>query len=380
MSSANVERVIVIGAGPAGMATAHALNKVGLKAVILEKEARIGEPWRRRHKNITLNTHRDLSAMPGMAFPKKTPAFPGRDAVVAHLTAFGEGNRLPIEYGVHVDAISRAGDLWAVRANGVTRLARDVVVATGRDKHPYMPEWKGLADFGGTLIHAADFGEAARYAGKSVLVIGAGNSGFDLLNHLIRAKTGQLWLSARNGPAILPKRIANVAVHKFSAVTAALPNRLADAVVATTQRLIWGDMTRHGLPPAPGGGVSRLRGDYTAIAADDGAMAAIKAGRISVVPTVREFLADGGVTLTDGRTIRPDVTIAGTGYRTGLEDLVGEYGVLDDRGFPLVNGASHPNAPGLWFLGMRPNIRGCFHAAVQQAGAIAKAISRARRG
>lgn len=379
MFTTDVERVIVIGAGPAGMATAHALEKTGVPAIILEQEARIGEPWRRRHKNLTLNTHRDFSALPGMSFPKGTPAFPGRDAVVAHITAFGETHKLPIEYGVTVDAISREDGVWAVRTNGTRRLARDVVVATGRDKHPYMPDWKGAKTFGGRLIHAAEFGAASDYAGKSVLVIGAGNSGFDMLNHLARAKTGQLWLAARNGPSILPRRIAKVAVHKLSPLTDALPDRLADAVVATTQRLMWGDMTRYGLPSAPGGGVSRLRSEYTAIAADDGAMAAIKAGRIIVVPTVREFLANGDVVLSDGRTIRPDVTIAATGYRTGLEGLVGEYGVLDDKGFPLVNGADHPNAPGLWFLGMRPNLRGCFYAAVQQAGAIAKAISHNRR-
>ncbi|PSJ57972.1 flavin-containing monooxygenase [Pseudaminobacter soli (ex Li et al. 2025)] len=379
MSSTDVERVIVIGAGPAGMATSHALGKAGVASVILEKEEHIGGPWRRRHKNLTLNTHRDLSAMPGLTFPKGTPAFPHRDQLVEHLTAFGKHHRLPIEYGVTVDGISREDGFWAVRANGERRLARDVVVATGRDKHPYTPEWKGASAFGGRLIHAAEFSEAANFAGKSVLVIGAGNSGFDMLNHLIRAKTGQLWLAARNGPSILPKRIAKVAVHKLSPLTNALPNWLADAVVGTTQRLMWGDMTRYGLPKAPGGGVSRLRSDYTAIAADDGAMNAIKAGRIKVVPTVREFLPDGNIVLDDGRTIRPDVTIAATGYRTGLEGLVGEFGVLDERGFPLVNGASHPNAPGLWFLGMRPSIRGCFYASVQQAGQIAKAISHSRR-
>jgi cation diffusion facilitator CzcD-associated flavoprotein CzcO len=379
MSSTDVERVIVIGAGPAGMATSHALGKVGVASVVLEQAAHIGEPWRRRHKNLTLNTHRDYTAMPGLTFPKGTPAFPHRDQVVEHLTAFGKHHRLPIEFGVTVDAIAREDGLWAVSANGAKRLARDVVVATGRDKHPYMPEWKGAKEFGGKLIHAADFGQASDYDGKSVLVIGAGNSGFDLLNHLTRAKTGQLWLAARNGPSVLPKRIANVAVHKFSPVTNALPNWLADAVVGTTQRLMWGDMTRYGLPKAPGGGVSRLRSDYTAIAADDGAMNAIKAGRIKVVPTVREFLPDGRIVLDDGQTIRPDVTIAGTGYRTGLEGLVGGLGVLDERGFPLVNGSDHPNAPGLWFLGMRPSIRGCFYSSVQQAGQIAKAISRNRR-
>ncbi len=379
MTATKIEDVIVIGSGAAGLAAAYALKEAGLSPVILEKEDRIGEPWRRRHKNLRLNTHRDLSRLPGAKFPRGTPAFPSRAEVIDHLTAFNEREKLPIEFGISVTEIFRDGDAWAVRTDKGTRRARDVVVASGRDREPFIPAWQGLADYRGRVIHSADFGEADDYAGKSVLVIGAGNSGFDALNHLIRARTGQLWLSARSGPTVLPKRIASVAVHKISPLTAALPVKLADKVIAATQRLVFGDMTRYGLPKAAAGGVSRLGSDYTAIAADDGAMAAIKEGRVEVVPGVLEFTPNG-VVLADGRTIDPDVVIAATGYRTGLEDMVGKLGVLDRNGTPLFNGPQPvPGWPGLWFTGMRPSLLGCFRNAVIQGEGIAKVIAKGRR-
>ncbi|TIX42364.1 MAG: NAD(P)/FAD-dependent oxidoreductase, partial [Mesorhizobium sp.] len=154
--------------------------------------------------------------------------------------------------------------------------------------------------------------------------------------------------------------------------------RIADAVMATTQRLVFGDLTKFGLPPAPIGGASRLSADYTAIAADDGAVRAIKAGTILVVPPLREFTQDG-IILNDGRLITPDIVIAATGYRTGLEQMVGKLGVLDGKGVPLFNGGdADPKLPGLWFTGMRPSIRGCFANARIQARAIAARIVKQR--
>lgn len=256
---------------------------------------------------------------------------------------------------------------------------RHVVVATGRDRQPFIPEWKGMKDFGGRIIHSADFGAARDYTGKKLLIVGAGNSGFDVLNHLVGANTARIWLSARNGPSLLPKRIGKIAVHRISPFMARLPVWLADAVITATQRLIFGNLTKFGLPPAPSGGASRLAADHTAIATDDGAVRAIKTGRIIVLPTVREF-AHGGVILANNHLIFPDIIIAATGYRTGLEQMVGKLGILDEKGVPLFNGGtSDPKLPGLWFTGMRPNIRGCFANARIQASAIAKEIKKAMK-
>ncbi|WP_217576878.1 NAD(P)/FAD-dependent oxidoreductase [Mesorhizobium sp. GbtcB19] len=374
-----LEGAIVIGAGAAGLAAAHALAKAGVTIQILEREQRLAEPWHRRHDNLHLNTHRDLSSLPGVSFPAGTPAFPHRSTVIRHLNDFAETHSLPIALGVVVDEIEFRGDHWLLRTSEGLKAARHVVIATGRDRQPFIPAWKGMEGFSGRIIHSADFGRASDYASKKVLVVGAGNSGFDTLNHLSGAETGQMWLSARNGPSLLPKRIGKIAVHRISPLMASLPTWLADAAMAATQRLVFGDLTKYGLPPAPSGGASRLGSDYTAIAADDGAVDAIKAGRIIVVPQLREFGRDH-VVLDNGQRIAPDVVIAATGYRTGLETMLGKLGVLDAKGVPLFNGAANdPKLPGLWFTGMRPSIRGCFANARIQGAAIAGKIAGRKR-
>ncbi|PDQ21221.1 dimethylaniline monooxygenase [Mesorhizobium sanjuanii] len=366
--------VIVIGAGAAGLAAAHALIEAGVPTVILEKESRLAEPWHRRHERLHLNSHRDLSTLPGVGFPVGTPAFPHKTAVIRHLNDFSRTHSLPVEFDAAVEEIAFKGDHWVVGTNIGPRLARHVVIATGRDRQPFIPAWKGAGAFAGRIIHSADFGRAEDYVGQKVLVVGAGNSGFDVLNHLAGIETRNIWLSARNGPSILPKRIGKIAVHRLSPFMARLPLWLADAAMAATQRLVFGDLTKFGMPKAPSGGASRLTDDYTAIATDDGAVRAIKGGKIIVVPTVREFTRDG-VILGNDKLIAPDIVIAATGYRTGLERMVGKLGVLDGNGVPLFNGGeTDPKLPGLWFTGMRPSIRGCFANARIQAKAITQQI------
>lgn len=370
---------IVIGAGAAGLAAAHALKKAGVPTLVLEKERRLAEPWYRRHERLHLNSHRDLSTLPGVDYPAGTPAFPHKTAVIRHLNDFSQAYNLPIRLGVAVEEIAFNGDQWTVETSAGPLPAHHVVVATGRDRQPFIPQWKGADDFAGRIMHSADFGKAEDYAGKKVLVVGAGNSGFDVLNHLAGANAASIWLSARNGPSLLPKRIGKIAVHRLSPFLARLPVWLADAVMAATQRLVFGDLTKFGLPPASSGGASRLTDDYTAIATDDGAVRAIKAGQVVILPQVREFTRDG-VILDNGNLIAPNIVIAATGYRTGLERMVGKLGVLDGRGVPLFNGGeTDPKLPGLWFTGMRPSIRGCFANARIQAKAIAQQIVRQRR-
>jgi cation diffusion facilitator CzcD-associated flavoprotein CzcO len=237
-----------------------------------------------------------------------------------------------------------------------------------------MPDWPGAEAYRGALIHASAFGRAQDFDGKAVLVVGAGNSGFDVLNHLAGARPAKIWLSARRGPSLLPKRIGKGAVLRLGAVTSMLPTRLADASIAATQRLAFGDLTRYGLPPAPRGGASRLGAEQIAIAVDDGAVAALKAGRIEIVAPLARF-GTNEVHLQGGAAIAPDVVIAATGYRTGLEPMVGALGVLDENGLPRATGAEPTGRPGLWFIGMRPSLISYFHSAGVQARAIAQRIA-----
>jgi putative flavoprotein involved in K+ transport len=111
---------------------------------------------------------------------------------------------------------------------------------------------------------------------------------------------------------------------------------------------------------------------------DVGLVDQLYAGRVQVVPAVASFVADG-VVLADGRELEVDVVVAATGYRRGLEDLVGHLGVLDAGGAPRVHGArTDPDAPGLHFIGMLPTLAGMLFQINRDARAIARQIGRQR--
>ena len=132
------------------------------------------------------------------------------------------------------------------------------MIATGPDAEPVMPGWPGLASYPGTLIHAGQFRHADEMAGRDVLVIGPGNSGVDLLNHLVRSAAGTLWLSARSGMNITPLRLAGIPLHPVSLAGRRLPLRVQDANVRLVQRLAFGDLRRYGYPRSELGAFTRL--------------------------------------------------------------------------------------------------------------------------
>jgi len=252
--------------------------------------------------------------------------------------------------------------------------ARDIVVATGHAGVPRMPAWPGRDSFGGELLHAAEFGDIERYRDRKILVVGAGNSGSDILNHLAGIETGQVWVSVRHGPVVFPTRLLGLPVQLLSPVMELLPLRVVDRMLALTEFAAFGNLRKWGLRKHPQGGATRLVESDTAPAIDNGFVAALKAGRFTVVPRIERFEANR-VYLGDGNSVEPEIVIAATGYRTGLEPMLGHLGVLDRRGVPLANGAE-PLAgyPGLWFIGMRPRLPGFFYMAGRHAREITAAI------
>jgi cation diffusion facilitator CzcD-associated flavoprotein CzcO len=213
-----------------------------------------------------------------------------------------------------------------------------------------------------------------------VLVVGAGNSGSDVLNHLVEAGPRHLWVSIRHRSVVFPKRLLGVPVQLLSPIFELLPVQIADRFLQLTQRLAFGKLAKHGLKSHSTGGASRLAGDGTAPAIDTGFVAALKRGEIELVPEVAAFEGQS-VRFADGTEVRPELVIVATGYRTGLEPLVGHLGVLNDAGVPRMNGAERdPKNPGLWFTGMRPRLSGFFRAAGRDGIAIARLIEHDVRG
>jgi cation diffusion facilitator CzcD-associated flavoprotein CzcO len=374
-----VHPVIIVGAGLNGLAAAYELKIRGIEPVILDGAKETAAPWRKRHEGLRLNTHRLISHLPGKRIPRCYGAFPRRDDMVDYLDAYERSLGVPVHRGVWIERIDRAPEGWRLSTSSGVFPARQVIVATGHERVPSIPDWPGREGFEGELIHAAHFGRADRFRGKRVLVVGAGNSGTDVLNHLVREGTAALWVSVRNGPTVLPTRALGMPLQLLSPLMAFLPAKAVDGLMSATERIFLGNLRKYGIPKHPDGVATRLIREGVAPAFDNGFVAALKAGRVTALPSVARF--DGeAVILADGASVKPDVVICATGYRPGLEGLVGHLGVLDENGQPTHPGPlPHPDHAGLWFMGMTPRLPGVFHAARGEARQLARAVLRGEK-
>jgi putative flavoprotein involved in K+ transport len=151
-----------------------------------------------------------------------------------------------------------------------------------------------------------------------------------------------------------------------------------DRIATAVRRVDIGDLTAYGLPTPKDGLYERLLRDDAVPLIDVGFVDQLKAGRIVVVPAVVGFERDH-VCLADGSRRRADVVVAATGYRRGLDGLVGHLGVLDDHGRPRVRAAeTDPRAPRMWFTGYTNPISGMFRELGIDAKRIARAVVRER--
>ncbi|MGO4748510.1 flavin-containing monooxygenase [Streptomyces sp. 2MCAF27] len=370
--------VYVIGAGPGGLATAAALRERGIRAVVLEKSEAVAASWRAHYDRLHLHTTRRLSALPGLAIPRAYGRWVARDDVVRYLEQYVEHHRLEIVTGVEVSRIDRApdGEGWGLRATGGrTPSSPVVVVATGYNHTPRVPDWPGRKTYTGELLHASRYRNARPYEGRDVLVVGIGNTGAEIAVDLVEGGAARVRLAVRTVPHILRRSTAGWPAQATGIMVRRLPITLVDRAARVMNRLTMPDLAEHGLPVPETGLYTRVRQGAIPVQ-DVGLIDAVQAGKVEVVAAVESFEEDK-VALADGSRISPDTVVAATGYRRGLDDLVGHLDVLDARGRPLAHGPrTAPSAPGLHFTGYTNPISGMFRELAIDAHKIAKAIDR----
>ncbi|MGW7252741.1 flavin-containing monooxygenase [Streptomyces sp. NPDC054834] len=374
--------VYVIGAGPGGLAAAHALRARGIRAVVLEKSDRVGASWRRHYDRLHLHTTRRLSALPGLPMPRRFGRWVSRDNVVRYLERYAEHHSLEIVTGVEVSRIERMADGtgWLLHASGGRELTGGaVVVATGYNHTPRVPDWPGLEGYGGEFRHAGEYRNAEPYAGRDVLVVGVGNTGAEIAVDLVEGGASRVRLAVRTAPHIVRRSTAGWAAQYTGVLVRRLPVALVDGLAGPMARLSVPDLSAHGLPRPDTGLYSRVRQGAIPVQ-DVGLIDAVRQGKVEVVAAVEGF-DDGKVALADGTRLSPDAVIAATGYVRALEGLVGHLGVLDARGKPVVHGPRAPkNAPGLYFTGFTNPISGMFRELAIDAEKIAKAMAKEGAG
>src|SRR5690242_18411194 len=157
---------VVIGAGPAGLATAAALQARGVKAAILEKSDAVGAVWRRHYDRLHLHTDRARSGLPGLPMPKAYGRYPSRAHVIEYLEAYAARFALEPVFNAPVCMVRRDGRAWRAEAGENSRTAPVVVVATGSADYPHAPAWPGMETFKGAILHSSAYRNPAPFAGK----------------------------------------------------------------------------------------------------------------------------------------------------------------------------------------------------------------------
>jgi len=363
--------VIVIGAGPAGLAAAAELGRRRIPCSVLEQADSVAASWRGRYDRLRLNTCRWTSRLSHSAYPAHTGLFPSRDQIVSYLEDYAQRHALDVRVRTRVERIDRHDERWKLQTSAGPYAARQVIVATGHDHTPHIPAWPGRDRYTGRLLHAAAYRNADAFRGARVAVVGAGSSGLEIAYDLTEGGAERVWVCA--DPAnIMPRQSGGLPGDLPAIALLRLPSSIADAQARLVRRLTIGDLSSYGLTPPAEGVFTRLHREGKAPAiVDKDIIQAIRDGRIEITPGLESF-GHASLVLTGGTQITTDIVIAATGYTPGLEPLAGHLGVLNQRGLPRLHGGKAA-APGLRFIGYLPRPGQISHMS-REARRAAKAI------
>ena len=360
---------VVIGAGPAGLAAAAELQKVGYSVIVIDKADSVGSSWSKHYDRLHLHTSRPLSGLPGRPIPKKYGRWVARDDFREYLADYAKSEKLNVRLGVTAPSVTRVDGRWQVGD-----LSADVVVvATGYNHTAKIPDWPGLKDYTGRVIHSSEYRNPTALGAKDVLVVGPGNSGAEIAADLAGAGV-TVRVAVRTPPNLVRRQVLGIPTQSLTLSTAPLPTKAADKVARAMQVLTVGDLRKYGLQRAPRGIFSQQVYDDVTPTIDVGFIDALKAGAITVVAAVESFTKDA-VQLADGTEVSPEVVLVATGFQRGLEGLVGDLGVIAPGGRPLVNADEQvPGLEGLFFLGYSNPITGNIRQLAIDAKKIARKV------
>ena len=313
--------VVVVGGGQSALAVAYYLRRTELTYVLLDAGAEPGGAWRGMWESLRLFSPAQWSSLPGRLMPGGTHYYPTRDETIAYLAEYERRYDVPIARPTTVTAVVRADEhLDVVTSNRGTWRARAVVSATGTWSTPNVPALAGRDAFRGAIIHSAQYRSPAEFETRRVVVVGAGNSGAQIVADL--SGTAHVTWATLHPPSFLPddvdgRYLFGEESQRYRAMTAG----------------------SHELPP-------RTLGDIVMV---EPVRRARDQGLLNAVPMFERLTADG-VQWPDGRLTSEDAVILATGFRPSLDHLR-DLEVREPNGRVLTQGTRALREPRLWLVG-----------------------------
>jgi putative flavoprotein involved in K+ transport len=326
-SPVRIERfeTVVIGGGQAGLAVGHHLTARDVDFVILSDESRVGDNWRKRWDSLRLFTPARFSGLPGMPFPAPPAHLADKDEVAGYLERYSERFDLPLRLDARVRLLAWDGARYVVQVDGSASVLEtdNVVVATGAFQRPRVPEVAARLSAGIQQLHSSQYHNPFELPDGPVLVVGAGNSGAQIALELARYR--KVWLAGRD-TGHLPRRL--LGRDLFDWIWPVMARATADTRLGRRMR------------------ARARRGGDALIGIPERELAGAGVVRVGQITEER-----GGLPVCGGAVLDPSVIVWCTGFAP-------DYGWIDlpvfgADGFPRQSRGVVPDAPGLFFLGLR---------------------------
>ncbi|KAM7495921.1 hypothetical protein LguiA_020335 [Lonicera macranthoides] len=360
--------VIVVGAGPSGLATAACLSQLSIPYVIIEREDCFASLWKKKsYDRLHLHLAKQFCELPHMSFPSTCPTYVPRKQFIQYLDEYASHFKISPLYQRLVESAIYDEDnkKWNVKVNNLANygdveeyFSRFLVVATGETSDAFVPEVEGLSSFKGEVFHSTQYKNGESYSDKNVLVVGAGNSGmeiaFDLSNY--GAKTS---IVVRSPIHILSRGM----VYMGLILLKYIPYYVVESLMVILSKIRYGDLTKYGIErPQEGPFSLKVKyGKYPVI--DMGTCKKIKTGEIQVLPAIRSIRGND-VEFEDGRSHPFDTIIFATGFTRSTNNwLQGDDYLLNEEGLPKPSFPNHwKGKKGLYCVGLAR--RGLYGAAM----------------
>lgn len=372
--------ILIIGAGPSGLAVGACLARHGLPAQIFERGDTIGWSWAQRYEFLRLHTPRGFSDLPGLPLPASR--YPDRNELLAYLHDYARQAGLEVECGREATALARENGAWRVETSRGPVRARQVVIASGfyAERRPE-PNWPGREIFSGRWLKPTEVWRLTDWNGRRPLIVGLGNTAADVLA-LLHSRGARTAVSIRGAVHLAPRELLGANAFQWRRW---VPERLlglrrfgdkARRMAERTGALLWWLLQEHHYRDLRLRGLAlksveeilrdHLAGHVPVIAGSW--LNLLRNGEIPIFPAIATFTTEGAV-FVDGR-------------RESFTDIIPALG-YSDRRFPLAGDVQAPmrdgpvpGRPGLWVCGANPGLYQIRPAARRVARAIAREMRR----
>jgi Pyridine nucleotide-disulphide oxidoreductase len=232
--------VLIVGAGPAGLAAAAELGRRGISVLVLERGESVATSRRRRYDRLRLNTSRWTSNLPHARYPKAAGLFPSRDRVVDYLEDYAAQNSIEIRSGTIAERVDRDDHDWTLTTSAGHMTAAHLIIATGHQHTPLIPAWPGREQFSGRLLHSAEYRNPREFHGADVLVVGPGCSGMEIAYDLAEGGASRVRVAIRTQPNIILRQAGPLPGDVPAMLMYRLPPQIGDRQTRLIRRLTIG--------------------------------------------------------------------------------------------------------------------------------------------